>query len=113
MLSALELFREMQLCRALSHSSPNDSINFVNKSPRPPVETSPDLPPGGVLWYSDVLGEVIRLVPDGEAPGLKIDREGRVIYRPREIAALRGDSWGALCFLSEVKAAFPCLLRDS
>lgn len=121
MLPALDLLREMQLCRVLSRSSPWDAIDSISAlCPRaaPPFR----LPPGGVLWYSDVLGETIRLVPDGPVPGLqthgpktdqeKIDRDGRVIYRPREIAALQGLSFGALCFCREVREAFPGLLEE-
>lgn len=60
-----------------------------------------ELPSGGVLWHSDVLGEVIRLVPDG-AP-LPTDTGGPVVYTASEVRALKGISPAGLRWLHEVK----------
>lgn len=67
--------------------------------PPPPMPVA--LPPGGVRWHSDVLGEAILLLPD-DAPR-PVDTGGLVIYRPREVAALRGITPAGLRWLHEVK----------
>lgn len=67
--------------------------------------TPAKLPPEGVRWFSTVLDEAILLLPGGVPP--PADTGGLVIYRPRELAALRGISPAGLRWLHQVKKAFP------
>lgn len=73
----------------------------IDRTPSVSVNAPAKLPPEGVRWHSGVLGETILLLPD--AAPLPADTGGLVIYRRREIAALRGISPSGLKWLHEVK----------